>query len=204
MDTLTTDKIMQAYNTYGELITFKFRKSKSKFIGNTYITYLREKYKVLGNLDIKNKYNQYNWFLIEFEDKTQVVVHGTVICHKNIKNPNTPLLYGVGFMGQGKYNSTINGKVTKEYKLWQEMLQRCYNPKYQETRLNYKGYTVDSRWHNFQNFCEDIQHLEGYTEWKNNNNISKYKYVFCKNKGNKIYSKDACLFTTNIRITGKT
>ena len=46
------------------------------------------------------------------------------------------------------------------------MLQRCYDKKYQEIQPTYKGITVNSRWHNFQVFCEDIQYLEGYQDWK--------------------------------------
>ena len=69
------------------------------------------------------------------------------------------------------------------------MLQRCYDPKYQEREPTYKGCTVEGFWLNFQNA----------TEWFKTN----YYEITCERieldkdilfKGNKIYSRDTCIF----------
>ena len=198
---------MWAYTMKGELIEFELRDIKSKYIGNTYTTNKGEKFKVLGSLDIKNKQSAYLYYLIEFEDGTQIVVHNTVVRSKDNTNPNTPSLLGVGYIGQGKHKPSINNKHTT----WKGMLRRCYNTKYQESCKSYIECTVDPRWHNFQNFCEDIQYLEGYEDWKENNR--RFAYALDKDikiEGNKVYSKDTCMFVTTkenalaATLTGKT
>ena len=205
---MNTNELIKAYNTRGELIEFKLRESKSKYIGNTYTTNTGEKYKVLGNLNIQNNYKAYDRFLIEFEDSTKLVVRSSCIVVGGIKNPNAPSVYGIGYIGQGIYRSCYNSKYTKEYFVWHRMLQRCYSTKWHEMFSTYKGCTVDPRWYNYQNFCEDIQYLEGYKEWKENSKLLIYNLY--RNTRSKIYSKDTCIFSTNIEmfsnvnITGKT
>lgn len=115
-----------------------------------------------------------------------------------IKNPNYPSVYNVGYIGEGKWESGNSNKKTKEYETWKKMLQRCYDKKYQEKQPTYKDITVDARWHNFQNFCEDIQNLDGYKDWKNNNGMELDKDILCNilNISPKIYSKDTCMFVT--------
>ena len=52
----------------------------------------------------------------------------------------------------------VNGKVIPEYKAWDHMKQRCYNPNYVKSK-NYlgRGITVCERWRNsFKNFYEDM------------------------------------------------
>lgn len=204
---------MEAYNTHGELIKFKLRKSESKYIGHIYRANSGEEFKVLGNLD--KRYNSqtrgYPYFLIEFEDKTRLIIMKSKINYRNIKNPNAPSVCGVGFIGHGKFRSRKNSKITKVYLTWRGILVRCYDPKYHEKYPTYIGCTVDPRWHNFQNFCEDIQHLEGYEEWKNNTKSRAWALdKDIKIEGNKVYSKDTCMFVTAIEnnlkatLTGKT
>ena len=43
----------------------------------------------------------------------------------DVKDLYSPSVYGVGILGT-KYLSTVNGVKTKEYKLWKDMLTRCY------------------------------------------------------------------------------
>ena len=49
-----------------------------------------------------------------------------------IKCPYEPRVYGVGYLGEGKYKVRENGKITDEYNIWYNMLQRWYYPKSQE------------------------------------------------------------------------
>lgn len=115
-----------------------------------------------------------------------------------IKDFNFPRYFNVGYMGEGKYRGSKDKYKNKEYLLWKNILSRCYNPSGDYYYLyGGKGVTVDKRWHNFQNFCEDIQHLENYDKWKNKQN--NYDYTIDKDKYSKdckIYSKDTCWFTS--------
>lgn len=64
-------------------------------------------------------------------------------------------VYGVGYIGEGKYKSNIKGttKMTKAYTTWKSMLGRCYY--LDNSRGKYlEECTVCEEWHNFQNFAE--------------------------------------------------
>ena len=104
-----------------------------------------------------------------------------------VKDKLAPIVYGVGFMGEGKHKPTINGKNTKPYKTWCGMLERCYSDKYQAKYPTYIGCSVDPIWHNFQNFTKwfDKNYIEGY-----------YLDKDIKVEGNKIYSPENCLFVS--------
>jgi len=56
-----------------------------------------------------------------------------------------------------KHGDCIDGKVTPEYATWNKMIQRCENKKSSAYR-NYggRGITVCERWHDFQNFIDDV------------------------------------------------
>jgi hypothetical protein len=68
-------------------------------------------------------------------------------------------------------------------------MNRCYNEKYQEKRPTYLGCTVDSYFHNFQNFAkwydENYYEIEG-------QRMELDKDILIK--GNKIYSPETCVF----------
>lgn len=100
-----------------------------------------------------------------------------------VLNPNFKSLFGVGYLGQGKYLSSVNGKKEKFYNLWSHMLQRCYSPN--EKQISYKDCSVVSEWHNFQNFAK----------WCSENYIDDFhldKDILIK--GNKVYGTDTCCF----------
>lgn len=100
----------------------------------------------------------------------------------NIKNPLHPSVYGVGFIGIGRYSEKTHFKI---YKKWQAVLQRCYDKNHQEKYTTYKECVVTEIWHNFQTFAK----------WYENNYIEGYdldKDILFK--GNKIYSPETCCF----------
>jgi len=108
-----------------------------------------------------------------------------------VKNPYDRTVYGVGYLGEGKYK-TQEELVRRDspcYKTWTSMLQRCYSPVWQEKNPTYKGCSVAEEWHNFQNFAKwyednfykvpgEVMHLD--------------KDILVK--GNKVYSKETCVF----------
>jgi len=93
-----------------------------------------------------------------------------------------PSVYGVGYRGIGKYSSS-----NKSYKIWQSMLQRCYDPKYHKTKPSYIKCEVHQEWHNFQNFAKWFEKrytVEKMLGWALDKDILI--------KGNRIYSPEAC------------
>lgn len=137
------------------------------------------------------EYNNCHDVVVEFQDEYKARVHTQYDkCLKGkVKNCYHPSVYGVGFIGNGKYKSTINGKDTNEYEEWNNMLKRCYNEEWQNKNPTYKDVIVDKYFHNFQN----------YGEWRENNyyeiegeEMHLDKDILCK--GNKIYAPDKCIF----------
>ena len=131
--------------------------------------------------DIDVYFPEYDW---TFEHTTyQNFKKGKIKC------PYEPRVYGVGYLGEGKYKMSENGKLKREYIIWRDMLKRCYDPKYQEKYPTYKGCRVEDYLLNFQHMGE----------WLENNYYEVPGEVMCLDKdilykGNKIYSRDTCIF----------
>ena len=107
----------------------------------------------------------------------------------NIKCPYEPRYYGYGYLGEGKYKMSENGKDKKEYLIWHSMLQRCYDPKYHKTHPTYKGCEVEEYLLNFQHMGKWID--ENYYEVPGEEMCLDKDVLY---KGNKIYSRETCIF----------
>ena len=106
-----------------------------------------------------------------------------------IKCPYEPRVYGVGYLGEGKYKAFEDGKFTDEYDMWQDMLRRCYDPKLHEKYSTYKDCEVEDKWLNFQHMAEWIE--ENYYEVPGETMCLDKDILY---KGNKIYSRETCIF----------
>lgn len=73
------------------------------------------------------------------------------------------------------------------YRVWQNILQRCYSTKFQERNPTYVGCSVSEEWLTFSNFRAWMtgQDWEGMQLDKD--------LLF---EGNKVYSKETCVFVT--------
>lgn len=106
-------------------------------------------------------------------------------------NKKTKLLFGVG-VNDADYNTQpmIDGKQVKckYYLTWKNMLERCYDQKYQAKYLTYIGCVVTEEWLIFSNFKKwmETQDYEGKC-------LDKDILI----QGNKIYSPDTCIFVTD-------
>lgn len=92
---------------------------------------------------------------VKFEDGTIVKNREYKECRLGtIKNPMKPLILGVGYFGVGNYLSRdkITKQKTAHYRLWMNILQRCYS-KNNENKT-YIDCKVSEEWHNFQNFAQ--------------------------------------------------
>lgn len=134
-----------------------------------------------GTSDIDVYFPDYNW----------TYKHNTYsnFKKKSIKCPYERNIFGKGYLGEGKYKTKINGKITRCYITWNDMLKRCYNSKHQEKQPTYKGCKVCDDWLNFQHFAN----------WYENNyyEVSGQRMHLDKDiliKGNKIYSPYTCIF----------
>ena len=107
----------------------------------------------------------------------------------NVKCPYEPRTYGVGYLGEGKYKPFLNGKTTDEYDVWSSMIKRCYDPKYQKNKPTYKGCKVEDYLLNFQHMGKWIE--DNYYKVPGEL-MCLDKDILCK--GNKIYSRDKCIF----------
>ena len=138
-----------------------------------------KKYRKAIDLDVY--FPEYNW----------VFKHATYQSFKNgeIKCPYEPKVYGVGYLGEGKYKMSNNGKTTDEYIIWHGMLKRCYDPKLHKKESTYKGCTVEEYLLNFQHMGEWIN--RNYYEIPGEK-MCLDKDILCK--GNKIYSRETCVF----------
>lgn len=152
------------------------------------------------------KYVNANEVTVEFINTGyQVNAHTGAIKSGQIKDLMFPSVEGVGYLGVGNYPASVRNEEGKTvthpfYMLWSGMLMRCYNRKYHMSHVNYVGCSVDKRWHNYQQFCEDIQQLSGFSEWTDykaygigeEHQLDKDKLV----EGNKVYSPETCCFLT--------
>ena len=110
------------------------------------------------------------------------------------------MVYGMGELGLMKDGSKpktrTNGKHTREYVLWSNMLKRCYSERYQKRKPTYKDCSVCDRWLVFANFLEDLPLIENYELWRDNPNTGVSLDKDSKVKGNKVYSLNTCKFVS--------
>lgn len=115
----------------------------------------------------------------------------------NSKSKIKPSVYGLGFIGEGKYRASVKGVMTPQYRRWINMMERCYSPLYHKRHPTYKDCSVCDEWLNFQNFAK------WFDENKPKDNLKYHLDKDLKFSGNKIYSPEFCSFVSpNENITG--
>ncbi len=148
-------------------------------------------YNNFGSKIIIKEYRKRKDIDVYFEKYNYTKEHVTYDNFKkgNIKCVYEPRVYGVGYIGEGEYKVSKNGKHTKCYMTWLKMLYRSYSPKYIQQHPTYTGCKVHSSWHNFQTFAgwyyDNFYQIE-------KEQMELDKDILCK--GNKTYSPDTCVF----------
>ena len=120
------------------------KKYSRSHIGEIYTTNEGYKCKVIDGGSKKD------WCTILLDDKHKLEVRYGSVKKGKIKNPYHPRVYGIGYIGQGKYTS----KNTKIYSTWNNMLSRSYSENCHKNQPTYKNVTVCEEWYNFQNFAK--------------------------------------------------
>lgn len=77
-------------------------------------------------MDIDVYFPEYNW--------TAENVQYDQFKKGNVKCPYERRLFNIGYLGEGEYKVSENRKLTKCYKIWCHMLERCYDEKSKENR----------------------------------------------------------------------
>lgn len=155
----------------------------NKNIGKSFITnegYIIKIEKFLGNYTYE----------VLFSTGNRLICNLKYIKTGAIKNPMHKRRCGVGYIGDGTYNSnTLLCKTLNPHSVWGNILSRCYNSSTQAIQPMYMNCLVVDKWHNFQNFaqwCED-----NWKPWMDKTwHLDKDILI----KGNKIYSPDTCAF----------
>ena len=109
-----------------------------------------------------------------------------------VKDPYEVSVYGQGCIGTPDKSLSYWRPALQ---LWQNMMKRCYSEK------DARGYCgkcfVDERWKSFENFLNDLKHLEGFGEWVKGSENSFYQCNLDKDfykQGNDLYSRHYCRF----------
>lgn len=94
-----------------------------------------------------------------------------------------------GYLGNAKYKGN-----EKLYSVWKSMIRRCNCEKHIRYHC-YKNVSISKDWMCFENFLEDVKHIDNWNEQKFFNNelqLDKdYKQI---GKEKKVYSKDTCIW----------
>lgn len=110
------------------------------------------------------------------------------------------LIYGVG-INDWDIPVRKDGKIIKEYYLWQGMLQRCYSDWFHNRQPSYSDVTCSKEWLSLSTFADDIRKMPNFDKcltegWQLDKDIIS--------KGSKHYSLDTCCFVPkaiNVLIT---
>ena len=109
----------------------------------------------------------------------------------SVKDRLLPTVHGIGITGDSQV--IVDGKHTKEYRLWNNMLKRCYSVGCQKVRPTYIDCSVS----------ENFRYLQYFKEWCNNqigfNSVDEKGKPFALDKdilvkGNRVYNEDVCVF----------
>jgi len=102
----------------------------------------------------------------------------------------TKLVYGVG-INDHKCPASMQGKPTREYNLWNNLLKRCYNFEYQTFYPTYLACLVSENFKSYSYFHTWCQNQIGFGQ----KGFQLDKDLLLK--GNKLYSENTCVFIPN-------
>lgn len=141
------------------------------------------------------EYNSATNIIVEFQDEFKFHKKTSYSNFKKgtVRNPYHKTVYDVGYIGE--ILDTCNIKKLKSYKVWNDMMGRCYSTN-KNRRKKFRAYDdciVCSEWHNFTNF----------NKWYESNYYCVGDEIMeldkdILNKGNKIYSPETCCIVPSL------
>ena len=179
------------------------------FIGRVYDSNNFGKFKIIS--EIKNIGNCTDRkFEIEFlNTRYRTTASYSAIRHGNVKDKMVPNIIGIGFIGSD-IKITTDPLTFTLYKVWNDMLHRCYNI----TDKDYPiygglGIKVSPEWFNFTTFMNDAKLLPGFNfklEFPEEYQLDKDYLQLNIPKSQRIYSKETCIWISkfdNIMIMNR-
>ena len=132
-----------------------------------------------------------NRIVVEFQDEYMFRKETTIpnFSKHSVLNPYDRTVYGVGYVGYGKYKVSENKRSTKIYDAWNSMIRRCYCGKNLYDKKSYYGVCeVCSEWKNFQNYAQWYEENYYIVEGERMHVDKDILHT-----GNKLYSPENCL-----------
>lgn len=197
-------KIIEYTNAKNIIVEFQdMHKAKTKTTYNSFvrgcITNPYDKQR-LGEIKLSNdnclmkiiEYNKANDIVVEFQDDYKAKVHTQYSNFKtgNVRNPFSKSVYGIGVVGDKYEVQQSNGKRTREYAAWRNILKRSFNKEYKEKHPTYQNVTCCNDWLYYPNFYEWLHSQPNFEKWHENKKWSVDKDILIK--GNKLYSPETC------------
>lgn len=147
-----------------------------------------EKYNKYGSRMIIVDYKNARYITVYFPDYNYYKNTSWSSFNKGtVKSPYCRTVFGVGYIGEGKYKThNSDGTPTEYYARWKAMLERCYykKDKVKGRNLAYEDCIVEEYLLNFQNYAEWLDEQVKncpFEEWYIDKDILE--------KGNKIYDR---------------
>ena len=151
-------------------------------------------YNNFGSEMVIVKYRNCHDVDVYFEEYNYVVesVYYSAFKNGEIKCSYEPRVYEHGCLGEGKYKVSENGEVTRCYKTWHHMLERCYSEKYKKKKPTYEDCKV----------CEELLNFQNFAKWDSKNYYEIEGETMCLDKDilvkhNKVYSPETCIYVPN-------
>ena len=139
---------------------------------------------------------------IQIEDWISEVAYNNL---KNgvIKYPYHKTVFNIGYRGEGNAIIKSKGRHSIEYRLWKDMMERCYSEKSFIENPTYIDVTVCAEWHNFNTFAKWFD--EKASCYKEGYHLDKDLL----SENTKVYSPSTCIFIpqalnnflTNTKVT---
>ena len=155
------------------------------YVGNIFTT------NHYGSLIITNYVNNCEVYVKFIDTGYETKAGLSDIRNGKVKDRLVPSVCGVGVIGDE--TTRVNSKVLKEYRLWHNMLERCYGQQQQDINPTYVGCTVSDNFRQlpyFQDWCHNQIGFDHFDE--NGKPFALDKDILVK--GNKVYSEDSCVF----------
>lgn len=142
-----------------------------------------------GNIEVINYINNKNVRIKFIESGHMKYTTSRCIRLGEVKDPYSKTVFSVGYLGEGRFTSTVKGKTTEPYVKWYSMIRRCHSVLALKNRPTYSDCTICKDWYNFQSFAEwwtSNKHSGLYDiKWE----LDKDLLSYCEGK---VYSPNNC------------
>lgn len=190
------DIIVEFQDEYKAKVHTNYKAFQKRGVHNPYYRVGKENINYQNCLMKIVKYKNTNDITVEFQDDYKAKIKTNYNCFIDgiVKNPYHPSICNIGITGM-KYKININGKHTKEYSVWTNLIHRSFDLKTKEEQPAYKDVTCCREWLLFENFYEWLHSQENFEKWHDNDRWCIDKDILIK--GNKIYSPETCCLVPN-------